>query len=284
MEEMEDRKWEDLDMDCLVNVFGRLGLEEMILSVPFVCQSWYKASTNPLCWKVLNFIPLNLSDWDASDFEGRFMREYRLQKYSFTGLLKFVVTRSHGSAVVLKFPAEDVNLDNIIYVSDECLGLKCLALPRLDRRFLPELVGKWKHLEILLLQGMPSCISEMIKVINNHCKNFVGLKASGWVDDNVASAIVMFLPKIKYLVLSASTLSKENLMVILEGCKDLELLYLKNCVGFDVDEEILKRASHIRDFNCEGAQLEEDYDDHDYQLSSRDVDCANSDGGYDSCD
>ncbi|XP_077215588.1 F-box/LRR-repeat protein At3g48880-like [Tasmannia lanceolata] len=386
MEEMEDRKWEDLDMDCLVNVFGRLGLEEMILSVPFVCQSWYKASTNPLCWKVLNFIPLNLSDWDASDFEGRFMREYRLQKYSFTGLLKFVVTRSRGSAVVLKFPAEDVNLDNIIYVSDECLGLKCLALPRLDRRFLPELVGKWKHLEILLLQGMPSCISEMIKVINNHCKNFVGLKASGWVDDNVASAIVMFLPKIKYLVLSASTLSKENLMVILEGCKqgrcqefctrgakiivaelvgklkhleilllevipdsfteilqvisnhcknfvnlkasgwvddnvasaivmflpkikylnlsastlskknlmvilegckDLELLYLKNCVGFDVDEEILNRASHIRDFNCEGAQLEEDflfvYDNYDdysddyYQLSHLDLDYANSD-------
>ncbi|XP_077215587.1 F-box protein FBW2-like [Tasmannia lanceolata] len=149
---MEDRKWEDLEMDCLLNVFGRLSLEDMVLGVPFVCRSWYKASTNPLCWQVLNFIPLCHLEWDASLFEERFMREYRVQKYSFTGLLKFVVTRSRGSAVVA------------------------------------ELVGKLKHLEILLLEVIPDSFTEILQVISNHCKNFVNLKASGWVDDNVASA------------------------------------------------------------------------------------------------
>ncbi|XP_077239775.1 F-box/LRR-repeat protein At3g48880-like [Tasmannia lanceolata] len=225
---MEDRKWEDLEMDCLVTVFENLGLEEMILGVPFVCRSWYKASTDRLCWKILDFNPIC-----PCSFEERFMQEYRIQNFSFTGLLKFVVTRSCGSAVELMFPLGYLDLEHIVYVSDECPALKCLGLPWFIPRqrctFPPELMIKWKHLEILMLSDIPDSITEILQVISNHCKNFIGLHVCGdYLDDNVASAFGTYLPKIKHLNLSYSILSKKNLMVILEGCKELELLYLQN--------------------------------------------------------
>ena len=47
---MEGRKWEELNMDCLVNVFQRVGMESLLLDVSFVCKSWYKASLDPKCW------------------------------------------------------------------------------------------------------------------------------------------------------------------------------------------------------------------------------------------
>ncbi|KAJ6864118.1 hypothetical protein NC651_034835 [Populus alba x Populus x berolinensis] len=62
--EMEERKWEDLEFYCLVNVLGRVGMESLLLDVPFVCKSWYRASLDPSCWKHLVF-PKDLdSEWD----------------------------------------------------------------------------------------------------------------------------------------------------------------------------------------------------------------------------
>lgn len=40
-------------------------------------------------------------------------------------------------------------------------------------------------------------------------------------------------------------------MVILQGCKELVRLGFRECVGFEVDDEILKLASHIRTFEYE---------------------------------
>ncbi|KAF8406953.1 hypothetical protein HHK36_006074 [Tetracentron sinense] len=46
--------------------------------------------------------------------------------------------------------------------------------------------------------------------------------------------------------------------MILEGCKDLEELVGKDCLDFEVDEEILKLTSHIKTFEWENLRLEED--------------------------
>ncbi|KAJ6779011.1 hypothetical protein OIU74_002742 [Salix koriyanagi] len=67
--EMEERKWEDLEFDCLVNVLGRVDMESLLLYVPFVCKSWYKASLNPSCWKHLVF-PTDVDpEWDLTLIE-----------------------------------------------------------------------------------------------------------------------------------------------------------------------------------------------------------------------
>ncbi|XP_052188770.1 uncharacterized protein LOC127799089 [Diospyros lotus] len=51
----DEPKWEELNTDCLVNVFGRLGLGSLLLDVPFLCKSWYQATKNPPCWRRLDF-------------------------------------------------------------------------------------------------------------------------------------------------------------------------------------------------------------------------------------
>ncbi|KAJ4825713.1 hypothetical protein Tsubulata_001211, partial [Turnera subulata] len=48
---MEGRKWEDLEKGCLVNVLGRVGMESLLLDVPFVCKSWYRAGLEPKRWE-----------------------------------------------------------------------------------------------------------------------------------------------------------------------------------------------------------------------------------------
>ncbi|KAG0466161.1 hypothetical protein HPP92_017151 [Vanilla planifolia] len=47
-----------------------------------------------------------------------------------------------------------------------------------------------------------------------------------------------------------------DLMLIIEGCKELELLNVSSCLGFDAYEEMLKKASWIERFVCGGCKLE----------------------------
>ena len=52
---MARTKWEDLEKDYLLNVLTRVGTESMLYDIPFVCKSWYRASLDPSCWKIINF-------------------------------------------------------------------------------------------------------------------------------------------------------------------------------------------------------------------------------------
>lgn len=93
---MGGRKWQDLNMDCLVNVFGRVGLESLLCDVPFVCKSWYKATLNPQCWQCLIFL---------DNFPVRCANEYTLKARSNAKqLIELVVSQSQKSATTLALP------------------------------------------------------------------------------------------------------------------------------------------------------------------------------------
>ncbi|CAL9007184.1 unnamed protein product [Prunus brigantina] len=67
---MDERRREDLEMDCLVKVFEKVGMESLLLDVPFVCKSWYKATLNPSCWQLLIFPDnkcIEVWPWDVSE-------------------------------------------------------------------------------------------------------------------------------------------------------------------------------------------------------------------------
>lgn len=93
---MEGRKWEDLETDCLANIFDRVGMESLILDVPLVCKSWYKATINPRCWLTLIF-PYNLS-------ESRLIPKNKGRPSSANELFKFVLNRSQKCASLVIFP------------------------------------------------------------------------------------------------------------------------------------------------------------------------------------
>ena len=126
---------------------------------------------------------------------------------------------------------------------------------------IPELISKWKNLELLGL-GRLSNMEKVFEEINCHCKNFCWLCGFGAdIERDTASSIVTFFPNIKYLSMRKANIDRESLEMILQGCKELVLLDARDCVGYECDDQLLKLASHISSFQHEGSRL---FDDEDY--------------------
>ena len=104
---MSGPKWEDLNMDCLVNVLTRVGIESLLLGAPFVCQSWYKASLHPSCWQIVNFQKIERGplSWYFSDGIT-------------TEFIKSIINRSRGNATEVWLP-DDCTEEALRYIADE---------------------------------------------------------------------------------------------------------------------------------------------------------------------
>ncbi|KAJ6796976.1 F-box/LRR-repeat protein-like [Iris pallida] len=257
----EERRWEDLGIDCLGSVFSRLDLEDLTLSVPFVCKPWLEASMDVLCWRVLNLRDMDLMPW--SSFSTRFKQAYNTKHFSFTGFMKTLIDRGRGSTVELAFSTERfASLQELEYASINCLKLKVLGLPNMfqeEDKHLPGFIEKWKDLEFLTMGRKPSSFLEIIERISLNCSSFRGLCLSGRIDSEDAFAIAKHLPKLKCLVMSGCSLGKRELLAILDGCRELQAVDVSNCTGFVPDDEIMRIASFVGEFKHEGAKMEEEY-------------------------
>ncbi|KAF3955044.1 hypothetical protein CMV_019692 [Castanea mollissima] len=229
---MAGPKWEDLQKDCLVNILTRVGTESLLYDIPFVCKSWYRASLDPSCWKIINFQELPLAD------------EY----------LKLIINRSQGNATSVMLPTSCPD-EVFRYLADKCPALKALYLPSvmgINRSFvLPEVISKWKNLELLKI-GRP-CIHNMERILEEislHCKNFCHLEIDNIpiIQAEEASAIVTFLPNIRYLHLRHGVIDQKSLKIILQGCKKLVHLDVRDSLLFECDDQLLELASHIANF------------------------------------
>ncbi|KAJ9676414.1 hypothetical protein PVL29_025101 [Vitis rotundifolia] len=155
---MEERKWEELNMDILVNVFGRVGMESLLLDVPFVCKSWYKASREPQCWEHLIFPEYIKPDdiWEENSpdrgFAERLVTTYQ-ENLSVTAFMKFIVNRSCGCAAIIKLP-KFCTEEALEYIAHECPRLKVLDVGLYNfsiEDIIPKFVSKWKSLEMMRL-------------------------------------------------------------------------------------------------------------------------------------
>ncbi|KAF3333691.1 F-box/LRR-repeat protein [Carex littledalei] len=260
----EERRWEEINTDCLVNIFRRLGLEDLTLAVPFVCQSWYRATLDPTCWRVLKFRRLDFMPW--SNLSKEFSNRYGLNgRFSFSCFLKLCVARSHGEAIEVEFPLLfGASIHDLTFISHRCPKLRKATLPILqseDEPHLPEIIGRWHELEQLEMECKPSSFQELVNNLNPKLNS---LKMFGSFKNDDVSVIVNKLPKLKCLCLSKSYMQKDELLSILNGCNSLEELVVRDCVGFEVNEEVLKRVMHsgIKVFEHEGSNLvnEDGYD------------------------
>ncbi|KAK6914298.1 hypothetical protein RJ641_021619 [Dillenia turbinata] len=278
--QMEERKWEELHTDCLVNIFKRVGIESLFLDVPFVCKSWYGTTHNPLCWGSLIFPDLD----PKSRFVQRLFYEQRLNGvstpkshvnaffttfawkfdgFSASAFMRFIVKRSCKSATTLRLP-QNCTEDDLEFFADECPALTFLDIPHdvlLQYYYvIPKLISKWKHLEILRL-GCLLDMQDIFTQVGIHCKSFIGLSIEGvYIGKAEASTIINFLPHIKHLTIRGARISRKNLLRILKGCEGLVFLDATDCVGFVKDNEILKLAEHIHCFKCEGAISADEYE------------------------
>ncbi|KAL7177309.1 hypothetical protein ACSBR2_030628 [Camellia fascicularis] len=236
---MKRGKWENSNTDCLVNVLGRVGIGSLILNVPFVCKLWYKASLSHLCWQRLVF-PRMPSANDSY----------------FVSLATYFVSICNIPHFI-----KHCNISHICLLFTMCPNLRALVMPYelcFEDEIIPKLMSKWKALEILVL-GRNIEMEEILVETVIHCKNLVAFAViSGHIEERHASAIVNLLPNIKHLSLRHAHMARENLVMILKGCKELEYLDVSFCEGFDEgDGEILKLTSHINTFKDKGSSLDD---------------------------
>lgn len=103
------RRWEDLNRDLLMAIFGRVGVVDLIAGVPFVCSSWRDASRDPFCWRKLDF-----RDWDSISLR---LDCQRYDNVDLADLLDFSISRAREHLDSIYFPdfADDLDL---LYVSE----------------------------------------------------------------------------------------------------------------------------------------------------------------------
>ncbi|XP_020595076.1 F-box/LRR-repeat protein At3g48880-like, partial [Phalaenopsis equestris] len=143
-----------------------------------------------------------------------------------------------------------------------CPKLKVLSLPTLiwnDDKQLPGLMCSWKEMEALEMIWKPISFLKMLEQIMIHCPNFHELNLCGFLNGKDAQAMIRCLPKLKRLLMSASFLRKDDLVMILDGCKDLEEVDVSRCRGLDVDDVLLKKAAKLSKFEFQGCKPEEIY-------------------------
>ncbi|KAL5718929.1 hypothetical protein ACHQM5_011780 [Ranunculus cassubicifolius] len=249
---MEVRNWQYLEGDCLVKIFQKVGIEAMMKAVPFVCKSWYKTSLDPLCWTYLYFA-------------------YELP----TEAIEMLIDRSCGNAIDVFFE-QDLCFDDFIYISERCPKVNVVRLPKClnwcycsyksrcdckekEKKIVPTVVRNWKNLQHLIIDTS-FYFKRIINEVATHCKNLETLQVSCTVKVEISlkevSVITSSLPRIKVLILGKGTeIPRECLLTLLSGCKELIRVDVRECFGFDADdEEILKMASHIKVFMAEGSK------------------------------
>lgn len=161
------------------------------------------------------------------------------------------------------------NLINALLLTGRCPELKFLGLS-LDLLYhngqvLANLISKWKNLQVLSI-GNSYMLYEIFAQIRIHCKKFAGLICCySWIGHEDASAIAS-LPKIKNLSFRKSHFKQNHLLMILESCRELEFLELKDCDGFDYDDEIRRLTSQIKTFRCESSTTSKEDDDYHYYV------------------
>ncbi|KAI8003710.1 F-box/LRR-repeat protein [Camellia lanceoleosa] len=205
---MEGEKGKELNMDCLVNVLGRVGIESLLIDVLFVCKSWYKATKSPLCWRQLDFLEISLDDCTSLFFLARLVDDYQVKgKFSFTSIVKTLVKRSATSAMYVSFPNsgfcdEEWLVTLAIFFDSPSVLTIVLELPAdIDHDVVskvPKLTSNWKCLEFLRF-GTTFKMEEILSQISIHCKNFACFSAShADIKKDEATSIVTLVPNIVF--------------------------------------------------------------------------------------
>lgn len=257
------RRWEDLDEDILVKIFQSFDIFELTGTVARVCSAWRTVCCDPILWKTLdlskiksNFIKIPLEPYvyvnDQSDKK-------------LTQLLKVSLSLSRGSIHTMIFHFHlFVSDEQLMYAAERTPQLRRLILPawnRIKKTGISKAISSWKNLESLT---MPSIANPpyFLKEIATNCKNFRELKVLGPCETFFASSLVEYLPNLKVLSLRCSMVSRDTIILILDGLKHLDVLNISHCLLIETlpppamrrilrefDQSIHEKASRLREFH-----------------------------------
>ncbi|CAI9290467.1 unnamed protein product [Lactuca saligna] len=221
---MEQRDWNELPVHCLVEVFGRVGIESLVETCPFVCKS---CSKHPI-----PRLELDKDSWSDCCLVVP-LDQTKYADESFEKFVKFAIGRSHGLVTAIVFhPKSLLKEGQIAWIAQRCPSLKLLVLPSYLSYVInfevSNSICNWKDLEALQIASL------------------IGLKKT-------IANITSQLPHLKTLDLRFSTIERNTLIMIIKGCQELEQLDVSKFKGVAGDHEIQELASRICVFKHEGS-------------------------------
>ncbi|KAF5180309.1 hypothetical protein FRX31_030102 [Thalictrum thalictroides] len=118
-------------------------------------------------------------------------------------------------------------------------------------------ISKLKELEGMGVDKVLISDDSSLQQIRQCCPNFKHLKVylhrdeDDSLSNNTVSLITTYLPKLKILDLSGTRIQREDVLVILNACDELESLDITRCGKICVKDEILNIGSRLKKFYWE---------------------------------
>ncbi|XP_058186110.1 F-box protein SKIP1 [Rhododendron vialii] len=257
--------WAELTHECLTNILSRLTLEHRWTGPMFVCKPWLQASRDPCLNSVFDLenrfdSAAESARWWTPDFERRI-----------DAMLRSVVDWSEGSLTEIR--VRHCSDGSLSYVAERCPNLQVLSIKssqNVTDQSIVKIASGCPKLKEVDISYCYEISHESIALIGQKCPDLRMLKRNlmNWLDpsqhtgivpeeylnaipqdaDSEAAVIGKFMPHLLHLELRFSKLSAKGLVLISEGCLDLEYLDLSGCANV-TSRDIGNATANLKSLN-----------------------------------
>ncbi|KAK8671378.1 hypothetical protein V6N13_037974 [Hibiscus sabdariffa] len=247
----ETRNWLELPPDVTASILSRLGAIDILNSAQKVCSQWRNICKDPSMWRSIDMRNTGEREdgrvhekmcFHAVDRSCGHLLDINIEHFGTDELLFYIAERSVHLKRLRLFVCYDISYDT--------MGKVALKLPCLE------------ELEVSICY-----ISEhSLKTIGRNCPLLKSLKynhrhSEDCVCDDDALAIAQSMPELRCLELLGNALTNEGLQAILDGCRHLEYLDLRQCFNVHLGEDLEKRC-----VECIKTLRRPDDSTHDYEF------------------
>ncbi|KAL8145263.1 F-box protein SKIP1 [Apium graveolens] len=254
--------WSELTHECLVNILTRLTFEDRWKGTMLVCKSWLYANKEPCLNSVFdlqsNFDSVTESPrwWDPG-FENKI-----------DNMLRSVVGWADGCVAQIR--ASHCSDRALNLVAQRCPNLQVLCIkscPNVTDETMAKIASGCPELRELDISYCYEVSYKTLELIGKNCPNLRILKRNlmNWLDpsqhagivpneylnacpqdgDTEAAAIAKYMPHLLHLEIRFSKLSARGLLLISQGCSNLEFLDLSGCANV-TSRDIANASSQLK--------------------------------------
>ncbi|KMZ62035.1 hypothetical protein ZOSMA_49G01040 [Zostera marina] len=233
------RDWAGLPDDVFINIFVKAETIPVICSAQFVCRKWHEVSKKPQIFQQVIIDTLYL------DFDIQY-------SHKFVEIVKTVIDRSDGCLEEISIDGH-VNFiqEHLKLISERSPCLKRLSINSVVEEFETELIEACRKFPLLEKLSLIGCFKFTDKGMQS-IGQFTNLKefaVGGFFlmersqSNKVAYQIANNLHGLRKLEIYNSTLDRNGLMAILDGCPDLQNIYLRDFKFLKFEDDLKARLA-----------------------------------------
>ncbi|KAK8662009.1 hypothetical protein V6N13_091597 [Hibiscus sabdariffa] len=234
----EARNWLELPPDVTASILSRLGAIEILNSAQKVCSQWRNICKDPSMWRSIDMRNYGGRQdgrvhekmcFHAVDRSCGHLLDINIEHFGTDELLFYIAERSVHLRRLRLFMCDDI--------SEDTWGEVALKLPCLEDLEISVCYISKHSLETI---GRSCPLLKSLKYNHRHI-------VEGYVCDDEALAIAQSMPELRRLELLGNALTNEGLEAILDGCRHLEYLDLRQCLNVRLGEDLEKKCmEHIK--------------------------------------